>query len=182
MVSGHEHTPGAGAHDLVLLETVREIERYAARAGWDQPPTLFALVETAALRAAEPDLAEHLGIDDSAGPLTPIEQPALPDRDLEDTLAGIRWPEEVTGAALVVERLVLPPSAEDDLPSDDPDVWAEEARTHADRQDVRLVAAVLRDGRRECAVRLRAHDSEDQVLTGPDLVPGLTDALLHTLA
>ena len=53
---------------------------------------------------------------------------------------------------------------------------------HADRQDVRLVVGVLRDGTAMCALRQRAHDDEASVALGPDLVPGLVHALLATFA
>jgi hypothetical protein len=32
-----------------------------------------------------------------------------------------------------------------------------------------------------CALRLRSHDVDDEVLVGDDLVPGLADALADTL-
>ena len=184
MTDRPETTPAA--FDSVLLDTVREIDRYAAGAGWDRPPRLFALVETAKLLQREPALGSALGIDEhAAAELTPVEQDALPaDRDLDDVLATMAWPEEVAGCAIVVERLVLPPSAEADLPQGDAgdDELSAAAAGHADRQEVRMVVAVLRDGRRECALRLRAHDTEAEVLTGPDLVPALADALFATLA
>jgi hypothetical protein len=44
---------------------------------------------------------------------------------------------------------------------------------------MRIVAAVSRGGHRMCALRLRGAD-DDSVLTGPDLVPGLCDALAET--
>jgi hypothetical protein len=43
-----------------------------------------------------------------------------------------------------------------------------------------MTVAVLRDGARESAVRLRAKDTPSEVLTGADLVPGLADALSAT--
>jgi hypothetical protein len=175
--------PAAGLGPL--LEAVREIETYVADAGWDRPPRLFALADTATLLGREPALADALGVDPAAAPpLTPVEQDSLPtDRPLEDLLATIGWPSDVAGCALVVERLVLPPAAEADLPTDgdDADGLAEAAATHRDRQDVRIVVGVLRDGSRECAVRLRSHDTTAEVLTGADLVPTLADALLATL-
>lgn len=172
---------------MLLLGVVREIERYVATDGWDRAPRLFALADTAELVGKEPALAELLGATGdsaAAGPLTPVEQEQLPlGRTLEETLATIAWPADVVGCALVVERVVLPPSAEAALAEDRPadGTLAELAAQHSERQDVRMVVAVLRDGRRECALRLRAHDNEDDVLTGPDLVPGLADALLATL-
>lgn len=168
-----------------LLDAVREIETYAADAGWDRPPRLFALADTTTLLAREPALADALGVDPAAAPpLTPVEQDSLPtDRPLEDLLATIGWPPDVAGCAVVVERLVLPPQAEADLPSEPGDAAGlhAAAATHHDRQDVRIVVGVLRDGRRECAVRLRSHDTAADVLTGTDLVPTLADALLATL-
>ena len=67
------------------------------------------------------------------------------------------------------------------MPQDEQDAlrWLAE---HPQRQEVRIVAAVLRDGSRSCALRMRAHDDETSVLTGPDLVPGLSAALAATLA
>ena len=45
-----------------------------------------------------------------------------------------------------------------------------------------MTVAVLRDGTRETALRLREKDSAREVLTGPALVPGLAEALLATFA
>lgn len=166
--------------DLLTLE----VERHAAASGWDQPPRLFALVATADLLRREPQLAEQLGAaagDDPAA-LTPVEQGELPAHaSLEELLDGIAWPAEVLGAALAVERFMVPPEAEAGMPQDEAEAlqWLAE---HPQRQDVRLVVAVLRDGSRSSALRLRAHDEDTSVLTGTDLVPGLADALAATLA
>ena len=102
------------------------------------------------------------------------------DGDLEDGLARVAWPATVDGAALVVERIVLPPAAEEGVP-DDPDAALDYLTNHPDRQDVRLAVGVLRDGTTWCAVRSRAHDSATDVAGGPDLVPGLVEALRATL-
>ena len=76
------------------------------------------------------------------------------------------------GCAALVERVVLPPEVEDALP-DEPGQAAAYAAEHPDRQEVRIVAAATRTGASYCALRLRAHDEDASVLTGPDLVPGL---------
>ena len=55
-------------------------------------------------------------------------------------------------------------------------------RTRPDRQDVRLVAGVLRLGEAWCAVRTRSHDSDAAVIQGEAVVPGLVEALAATLA
>jgi hypothetical protein len=69
--------------DLVTI--VRELDKHVGADGWDQAPRLFALVPTADLIAREPSIAATLGIDESAAPLTPIEQEPLPgDRPLDD--------------------------------------------------------------------------------------------------
>lgn len=163
--------------DEGLAATVVEIERHAAAAGWDQPARLFALVETAAIAAAEPHLAESLG----DGTLTAVEQDGLtPDRSLEDQLAAITWPDTVHGCAALVERFVLPSDVEDDLPDDAAEAAAYVAE-HPDRQEVRIVAAATRTGASYCALRLRAHDTDASVLTGPALVPVLVDLVRATL-
>ena len=164
-----------------LLEVVREIEQHVADGGWDQPARLFALVPTEQLLAHEPSLAPTLGVP-AAESITPVEQDELPAAaTLEELLAGLSWPGSVAGVALAVERAVLPPSAEDGLPAD-PEAALTVLAGHPDREDVRLVVAVLRDGTRQCALRARTHDAADAVLTGPDLVPGLAQALAATLA
>ena len=56
------------------------------------------------------------------------------------------WPEAVAGVALAVERIVVPPEAERDLP-DNPEEAVDVLAAHPDRRDVRLLVAVLRDGR-----------------------------------
>jgi hypothetical protein len=114
-------------------------------------------------------------------PLTPVEQEELPDHaSLEELLRGLAWPDEVAGAALVVERVVLPTEAEADLPPDEDEALAVLAE-HPARQDVRMAVAALRDGSRLAAMRFRQHDDAAAVLLGPELVPGLTEALAATL-
>ncbi|MFF3907473.1 PPA1309 family protein [Streptomyces sp. NPDC001848] len=167
-----------------LTRAVLEIDEYASGLGWDQPARLFALVDTARLRTQEPALATQLGLEDEPGAagLTPIEQDEIPaDRPLDEFLATIAWPDAVAGCALTVERLMLPPSAESQVPQGLSEkklaAWVAE---HPDRQEVRMTVAVLRDGARESALRLREKDSPTEVLTGPDLVPGLAEALVAT--
>ena len=86
----------------------------------------------------------------------------------------------MTGCAAVVERLVLPPDADEQIP-DDPKSAEEFAREHPDRQEVRIVAGVTRAGATYCALRLRAHDDDQSVVGGADLVPGLLELLSATL-
>jgi hypothetical protein len=162
--------------DESLAAAVVEIERHAAGAGWDQPARLFALVETAQLLAREPHLADSLG--DAA--LTPVEQEGLAlGRPLEDQLATIIWPETVHGCAAMVERFVLPPDVEAQLP-DEPDEATAFASEHPQRQEVRIVAAATRTGASYCALRLRAHDEDASVIIGEALVPELVDLVRAT--
>jgi hypothetical protein len=173
------------ARDSCLSGLLREIENYVAAGGWDQGARLFALVPTDELLAREPGLASLVGTGadgpDGATAMTPVEQEELPDHaTLEELLMGLAWPPEVAGAALVVERVVLPPEAEAELPSDE-DAALAVLSTHPLRQDVRLAVATLRGGGRCAAMRFRLHDDPAEVLLGPDLVPGLTEALASTL-
>ncbi|MET8974499.1 PPA1309 family protein [Streptomyces sp. NPDC004539] len=169
-----------------LTRAVLEIDEYVSGLGWDQPARLFALVDTARLRAEEPRLAAQLGLEDApetAG-LTPIEQDEVPaSQPLDEFLATIAWPAAVTGCALTVERLMLPPSAEAQVPSDLNEArLAKWVAAYPDRQEVRMTVAVLRDGTRDSAVRLREKDTPTEVLTGGALVPGLAEALSATFA
>jgi hypothetical protein len=166
--------------DPVLRDAVRELEAHAAEQGWDQAARLFALVDTADLVRQEPTLATALGLDDSATGLTAIEQESISEDALEETLLGIEWPDAVAGCAAVVERFVLPPGAEDQIPDTDAEARAF-AATHPDRHEVRIVAGVTRDGATYCALRLRTHDDPSSVLEAPDLVPTLLELLSSTL-
>ncbi|WP_241005354.1 PPA1309 family protein [Nocardioides sp. zg-1228] len=175
--------PDALPEDPALATAVLEIEAHVAQDGWDQPARLYALVDTAELVAQEPALAAVMEIDGPAedGSLTPIEQDGLPPGQvLEDVLHGIAWPDSVAGCAAVIERLVLPPGVDDDIP-DDPAAAELFAREHPDRQEVRMVAGVTRAGASYCALRLRAHDDEQSVVNGTELVPGLLQLLHETL-
>src|SRR6476620_10446105 len=65
-----------------LAVAVAEVEEFVASAGWDAPPQLFALVNTADLLAAQPSLSSSLGAE--AAVYTPIAQEALPAGALTD--------------------------------------------------------------------------------------------------
>lgn len=168
--------------DPALVAVVREIEEHAAGEGWDREARLFALVPTGDLLAREPRLAEAMGIEesDADGTLTPVEQ-ELPagDEPVESVLEQIMWPDEVTGCAVVVERLVLPPSADGELP-DEISAAHEYAADHPDREEVRIVAAAMRSGETFCALRLRTHDDPFSVVESRDLVPALLQLLTGT--
>lgn len=180
-----EPAPGADTPpetDPHLRAAGREIEAHAADNGWDQPARLFALVPTGDLLAREPGLATAIDVTEAEpGALTPVEQEPPAEHPLEETLAQIMWPAEVFGCAAVVERLVLPPEADEAMPQE-PQAAQEYAAAHPDKQEVRIVAAVTRDGATYCALRMRAHDDAESVLEGVDLVPGLLQLLHGTLS
>jgi hypothetical protein len=181
----HPVGPDGSLSTDALSRAVIEIERHVSSGGWDQPAQLFALVPTAELLRAEPQLAAELGADDVSQPLTPVAQGELPDgmddEHLADALARIEWPDGVSGCAVAVERIVLPAAAEAGLPDGSADVeLARLAGSDPRRHEVRMVAAVLRDGDRFGAVRLRSHDEDTAVLTGIDLVPTLCEVLSLT--
>ncbi len=133
-----------------------------AKGVWDLPPRLYAISSAAELLFLHPELVPtlSLSLEKDPGALTAIEQDENPtNENLEEFLAGIDWPPQVVGVAIVLERLINEPS-----------------------EDVRISAAVLRDGSRHCAIRVRRYDFDDSVLYGTDLVPQLTEALAATLS
>lgn len=170
-----------------LDRAVRELERHVARGGWDGPVRVFALIRTADAITRDPTLRDQLPPDlvasASADPehVTSVEQEGLPDADsIEELLGRIAWPDSVDGAAVVLERIVVPPEAERDLPAE-PDAAHRRLLDHPAREDVRMAAAVLRSGHSACALRTRRHDDDAAVASGTDLVPGLVVALRETL-
>jgi hypothetical protein len=177
--------PARPTPSSALPQVVREVEDFAATAGWDQPPQLFALVATADLLARQPELGDQVDADSS---WTPVAQEPLPDEDLAEALAGIVWPATVSGCALVQEIVVLPPDAEADLdaaatgPDADATRMRKIAMEHPRRREARLVAGVLRDGSAACVLRVRGdQDAPDEIVEHPELAPNLVDALRETL-
>lgn len=166
---------------LNLEPLIREVEDHVASAGWDQSVRLFALVPTANLLDANPELATELGIS-AEMPLTSVEQEIEDTLELDELLATIAWPDDVAGAIVVLERIVLPPSAESDLPDTNDSALVQVASNHPERRDVRIVSAVLRSGQNLNALRYRTHDSADAVAVAPNLVTRLNDALVLTFA
>lgn len=181
------HLTGAVA---ALRQAVIEVEAHMSDLGWDGPVGVFALVRTAAALREDPQLRAVLDpealrrAEQDEHALTVIEQEDLPPAsDLEDLLAHLAWPTEVDGVALSVERVVVPPAVEQEAARiTDEGERLSFLATHPGRQDVRIVAGVLREGGSWCAVRTRAHDSADAVAQGADLVPGLIEALSATLS
>ncbi len=172
-----------------LAAALFEVDRHLAAGGWDQPPRLYALVNTADLVRSEPALAQSLGLPtvedvSDVENLTPVEQESpQSEQPLDEWLASIGWPDEVVGCALAHEVLALPPSAEaeiPDAPGADALNWA---AAHPGRREVRMLVGVLRDGSRASILRVRAatNDEPDDVVTGDDLAPRLADALAATL-
>lgn len=178
--------PEPSAAQVALVGAVREIEQHVAAAGWDRGITVFALVPTATILENEPNLDESLAVEMRAyvaadpGHLTSIPQDlSSSSQDLSVLLAQLVWPPAVVGMALTAERIVLPQAAEDEAPADAA-ARDEFLLNHPARQDVRLAVGVLRTGESWCAVRMRAHDSDDAVAGGIDLAPDLVAAALAT--
>ena len=175
--------PGQERHDALVAALV-ELERHVGAAGWDQPPRLFALVLTDVFAEAEPTLAAELGLRTSAagappGALTAIEQESFAATgDLVADLTQLEWPGTVFGCAVSAERTFLPAGAEDGIP-DDPDAAAAYVAAHPDRQEIRVVVGADRTGSRHGVARLVSNPGE--LLGAEDLVPGLAEALAHTL-
>lgn len=165
-----------------LESATADIEAFVGSSGWDRRPTLFALVHASRLAAERsgppPDRSGPPSDDDA---LAPVEQEPLPDAPLDEALAQISWPDTVEGCALSQEILVLPPSAEANLPEGTDSLAA--VANHPDRREARLVVGVLRDGACAAVLRLRGRDGQpdSELLIGPDLAPNLAEALLATL-
>ena len=162
-----------------LDQLALDIERQVAGAGWDQPPPCSRSSRPPTCCAASPSSPpSSASRDDVPGGLTPVDQGELPDAPQPrraarcHRLAG-------RGARHRAGRRAPDGAARGraaSMPQDESEAlrWLAE---HPERQEVRIVVAVLRDGSRASALRMRAHDHEQSVLTGADLVPGLAEAL-----
>lgn len=122
-----------------LDSALRDLDRHVARDGWEQPPRLFALV------------ADESGYQ-------VVEQPWTSNgEDLLRDLANIAWPQEVTGAAVSVQRVLEPD------------------------HDVRVTVAALRDQTVATAIRYRDHDRDEDVAVAAGVMPRLERAMWDTL-
>jgi hypothetical protein len=178
-------TPKTDDRYDALIAALVELERHVSESGWDQRPRLFALVHTDDLIAAEPQLAADLGLRSSADgapvdALTAIEQEHFSggQRVLEE-LGAVVWPDAVFGCALAVERTFLPTETDAQLP-EEPAAAAEFVALHPQREEVRVVVGVDREGHTHGVARLVSQP--DELLGAANLVPGLAAALAHTLA
>lgn len=150
-----------------LEQTVRDLDVHVSASGWDQPTRLFAVADTVTLLANEPGLASQLAGGPEQHPYTTVEQDGFPaHQELDELLGGIAWPSSVTGVAISTERTMVQPALGDS----------------GSQHEVRITMAVLRDGSRCTVLRLREYDHDDSVIVGAELVSGLGDLLLHTLA
>ena len=162
-----------------LEPILREVEAHVSSAGWDQSARLFALVSTAELIATDPELARELNLTEELA-LTSVEQEISDQQNLEELLGTIAWPENVKGAILAIERIILPPTAESELPTESDADLVDAAIDHPERRDVRIISAVMRGGQNLNALRYRSHDEPDAVAIAPDLVTRLNESLLAT--
>lgn len=169
-----------------LKDAVTDIEKFVATDGWDAPIRIFAIVKAVPALEKAPELAEELPADVAVNAITDpntlfsVEQEGLPQAStLEELLAQLAWPGEVDGAAIVAERIIVPPSAEMDLPKD-PQRALIALSEHPEREDVRMAVGYMREGHSWCAVRTRSHDNDADVVGSPDAVPGLVAALKAT--
>ena len=176
-------SPDLSSTQLSLRLAVSSLEKDVAQLGWDQSPSLFALVPTQAIfpqleAEMEPTQAEQLRAALSENPqhLTAVLQDHLPPADLMETLAHLVFGEDVAGVAVAMERFLVSPQADAEAPTD-PKEREKFLLAHPSRQDVRIVAAATRDGNTWCARRARSEDSDDMVAQGDNIVPELLEVL-----
>lgn len=176
-----QESPSVTTKQRALRAVVSEIENGAARVGWDRPPSIYALVPTAQLMTTPEVPADVLADletawDGSDSHLSAILQESVAGDELEELLPKLAWPDSVWGAALTVERVIVPPAVEEAAP-EDPDEALAFISNHPLATDVRLTIGVTREGDSWCAIRTRAFDDAGNVGTGETLVPSLVEAL-----
>ena len=173
---------------VALADAVMELEEHMAKRGWDTPVAVFALVRTSTALRADPFLADLLdpgaveGARKNPESLMLVEQEDLPPSStLEDLLTQLAWPMSVDGVAVSAERIILPAEAEAEAAAiEDEAEQLAYLESRPDREEVRVVVGALRSNEAWCAVRARSQDSPAMVAQGPDLVPGLAEALRAT--
>ena len=158
-----------------LNAAMKEAVEFIHAEGWDEGPTLFALVDTQLLIDDLPSTLQE----DTTNPYTLVVQDNLPDNlpagsnELADYCSRIAWPEQVAGAILAQEIIFRD--------TNDPDL--------ADPRQARLFSGVLRqEGIELTLLQLRPTEAEieergpfaeDEIsLRGGDqIAPGILVAL-----
>ncbi|GAB3593010.1 hypothetical protein CFAEC_03420 [Corynebacterium faecale] len=142
--------------------------------GWDQGPTLFALVPTEML-------VDTLDEDIEDSPLTLVVQDNLPDNllpgseALGDYVSRLAWPAQIAGALLVQEIMFTDSS----IPGSEP----RPARLFSGvlRGEAELTLLQLRPTDSELAARGPFSEDEIELRGGPGVAPGVIAALRYTL-
>lgn len=176
-------SPDLSAAQLSLRLAVSSLEKDVAQLGWDNSPSLFALVYTQSIfpqleAEMAPEQAKQLRAALAENPLhlTAVLQDHLPPADLMETLGHLVFGEDVAGVAVSMERFLVSPQADAEAPTD-PKEREKFLLAHPSRQDVRIVAAATRDGSTWCASRARAEDNDEMVAQGENIVPELLEVL-----
>ena len=166
-----ERQTGTSQEPNQLMLGMMEAESDVDGKGWGSPPHLYALTERPAPASA--DDVRPAGTPDG---LIPVPR-ELPDGDLAEALAGIRWPEDVAGCVLVAELADLPAGGERDAPID-PVAAGQWTSTRPDGRPARLAVGVRRNGEHACAFRAQG-DDDIQIRT--DMAVGsIVTALFRT--
>jgi hypothetical protein len=153
---------GSSQGDLLLLAML-EAESFVDGKGWGGRPHLYALTMQTSTVAADHELADAL---------VPVEQGPLPDGDLAEALAGIRWPADVVGCVLVTELAALPPGGDGDAPVD-PLAAGQWASSHPDGRPARLTVGVRQGGGHMCGLRVKGDEMQVRNEMAGDLVAAL---------
>lgn len=146
--------------------------------GWDQGPTLFALVPSSLLV----DELTQLEVDDATSPLTLVVQDNLPENirpgseELAEYVTRIAWPHAVEGAVLAQEIMFRDTSSDDPSP-----------------RPARLFSGVLREeGIEQTLLQMRLTEEEleergmfaqddIELRGGPNVAPNVIAALRYGL-
>lgn len=156
-----------------------------ARFGWGHAPSLYAPIVTRALLnqpGLPVDIAAQMrgGRDDSEEHLPTIVQEDLAEDEFEEMLVRLAWSSQAQGAALTVERLVVPPEVKEQAP-EDPEGVLKFISDHPSGTSVCLAVGALCSGESRCVLRMKAFDSDDKVRQGSNLLPNLVKASLLSL-
>ncbi|NLZ57115.1 MAG: hypothetical protein GX898_02230 [Corynebacterium sp.] len=142
--------------------------------GWDQGPTLFALVPTEML-------VDTIDADIEDSPLTLVVQDNLPDNllpgseALGDYVSRLAWPAQIAGAVLAQEIMFTDSAV--------PGSEARPARLFSGvlRGEAELTLLQLRPTEEEIEERGPFAEDEIELRGGPGVAPGVIAALRYTL-
>ncbi len=176
------------SHQIAVALAVKEIFNTVISQGLNQPIRLFSLVKSTKLIEL-PNLDEDLknnlrnSLEFVPEHLSSIEQENIPQVEIDELLAQIKWDEEVDGCAIYMEQNAVDQQSLENAPQDEQE-QLEYYKNHESFTKICVCAGVHKNGTSWTVLKV-VHDANnledtEESRSGVNIIPEVTSALLTT--